>query len=169
MSSSILPLRISVSTHGFGPCGGSSILSGVTKMVIWSSGLGAGLQTQLGGFDSYYHLNGFGGNPRIDDESMSTKMPRGQVTGDGSYLFLEWLDTISRYEQHSVYMFEGGRNLNIYLPRWRNGSVFVLHTNGGGSIPSRGTKIGMQKSFGYGNLTVNQVLLGVVRVHYCPL
>ena len=57
---------------------GSSILSGVTKMVIWSSGLGAGLQTQLGGFDSYYHLNGFGGNPRIDDESMSTKMPRGQ-------------------------------------------------------------------------------------------
>ena len=27
------------------------------KMVIWSSGLGAGLQTQLGGFDSYYHLN----------------------------------------------------------------------------------------------------------------
>ena len=111
-------------------------------MVIWSSGLGAGLQTQLGGFDSYYHLNGFGGNPRIDDESMSTKMPRGQVTGDGSYLFLEWLDTISRYEQHSVYMFEGGRNLNIYLPRWRNGSVFVLHTNGGGSIPSRGTKIG---------------------------
>ena len=97
MSSSILPLRISVSTHGFGPCGGSSILSGVTKMVIWSIGLGAGLQTQLGGFDSYYHLNGFGGNPRIDDESMSTKMPRGQVTGDGSYLFLEWLDTISRY------------------------------------------------------------------------
>ena len=67
-------------------------------MVIWSSGLGAGLQTQLGGFDSYYHLNGFGGNPRIDDESMSTKMPRGQVTGDGSYLFLEWLDTISRYK-----------------------------------------------------------------------
>jgi hypothetical protein len=97
VSSAILPLRISVSTHGFGPCGGSSILSGVTKMVIWSSGLGAGLQTQLGGFDSYYHLNGFGGNPRIDDESMSTKMPRGQVTGDGSYLFLEWLDTISRY------------------------------------------------------------------------
>ena len=93
-------------------------------MVIWSSGLGAGLQTQLGGFDSYYHLNGFGGNPRIDDESMSTKMPRGQVTGDGSYLFLEWFDTISRYK----------------LPRWRNGSVFVLHTNGGGSIPSRGTK-----------------------------
>jgi hypothetical protein len=29
---------------------------------------------------------------------MSTKMPRGQVTGDGSYLFLEWLDTISRYK-----------------------------------------------------------------------
>jgi hypothetical protein len=26
------------------------------------------------------------------------------------------------------------------LPRWRNGSVFVLHTNGGGSIPSRGTR-----------------------------
>ena len=93
-----MPLGITVSTYGFGPYGGSSILSGVTKMVIWSSGLGAGLQTQLGGFDSYYHLNGFGGNPRIDDESMSTKMPRGQVTGDGSYLFLEWLDTISRYK-----------------------------------------------------------------------
>jgi hypothetical protein len=74
----ILPLRISVSTHGFGPCGSGSIPLGVTKMVIWSSGLGAGLQTQLGGFDSYYHLNGFGGNPRVDDESMSTKMPRGQ-------------------------------------------------------------------------------------------
>ena len=94
----ILPLRISVSTHGFGPCGSGSIPLGVTKMVIWSIGLGAGLQTQLGGFDSYYHLNGFGGNPRIDDESMSTKTPRGQVTGDGSYLFLEWLDTISRYK-----------------------------------------------------------------------
>ena len=93
----ILPLRISVSTHGFGPCGGSSILSGVTKMVIWPSGLGAGLQNLLRGFESYYHLNGFGGNPRIGDESMSTKTPRGQVTGDGSYLFLEWLDTISRY------------------------------------------------------------------------
>ena len=73
----ILPLRITVSTHGFGPCGGSSILSGVTKMVIWSSGLGAGLQNLLRGFESYYHLNGFGGNPRIDDESMSTKMPSG--------------------------------------------------------------------------------------------
>ena len=59
--------------------------------------LGAGLQNLLRGFESYYHLNGFGGNPRIDDESMSTKTPRGQVTGDGSYLFLEWLDTISRY------------------------------------------------------------------------
>ena len=46
-------------------------------MVIWSIGLGTGLQTQLGGFDSYYHLNGFGGNPRIDDESMSTKTPSG--------------------------------------------------------------------------------------------
>ena len=77
-SSATLPLRISVSTHGFGPCGGSSILSGVTKMVIWSSGLGAGLQNLLRGFESYYHLNGFGGNPRIDDESMSTKIPRGQ-------------------------------------------------------------------------------------------
>ena len=73
----ILPLRISVSTHGFGPCGSGSIPLGVTKMVIWSIGLGTGLQTQLGGFDSYYHLNGFGGNPRIDDESMSTKMPSG--------------------------------------------------------------------------------------------
>lgn len=35
--------------------------------------LGAGLQNLLGRFDSYYHLNGFGGNPRVDDESMSTK------------------------------------------------------------------------------------------------
>ena len=57
MSSSILPLRISVSTHGFGPCGGSSILSGVTKMVIWPSGLGVGLQNLSRGFESYYHLN----------------------------------------------------------------------------------------------------------------
>ena len=70
---------------------------------------------------------------------LSPQLPRGQVTIDGSYPTIEWLDTISRYEQHSVYMFESGRNLNIYLPRWRNGSVFVLHTNGGGSIPSRGT------------------------------
>ena len=93
-------------------------------MVIWSIGLGAGLQTQLGGFDSYYHLNGFGGNPRIDDESMSTKTTERSRTKDGSYLTLEWSITISRYK----------------LPRWRNGSVFVLHTNGGGSIPSRGTK-----------------------------
>ena len=86
-------------------------------MVIWSSGLGAGLQTQLGGFDSYYHLNGFGGNPRIDDESMSTKTPRGQVTGDGSYLFLEWLDTISRYGSTHICTFEGWAELKctIYL------------------------------------------------------
>jgi hypothetical protein len=28
---------------------------------------------------------------------MSTKMPRGQVTIDGSYPTIEWLDTISRY------------------------------------------------------------------------
>ena len=112
-----MPLRISVSTHGFGPCGGSSILSGVTKMVIWSIGLGTGLQTQLGGFDSYYHLNGFGGNPRIDDESMSTKTTEWSGTEDGSYLTLEWLNTITRYK----------------LPRWRNRSVFVLHTNGGGA------------------------------------
>ena len=27
----------------------------------------------------------------------------------------------------------------VYLPRWCNGSVFVLHAKGGGSIPSRGT------------------------------
>ena len=94
----ILPLRISVSTHGFGPCGGSSILSGVTKMVIWSSGLGAGLQNLLRGFDSYYHLNGFGGNPRIDDESMSTKTTERSRTKDGSYLTLEWSVTISRYK-----------------------------------------------------------------------
>ena len=94
----ILPLRISVSTRGFGPRGGSSILSGVTKMVIWSIGLGTGLQTQLGGFDSYYHLNGFGGNPRIDDESMSTKTTERSRTKDGSYLTLEWSVTISRYK-----------------------------------------------------------------------
>ena len=34
------------------------------------------------------------------------------------------------------------------LPRWRNGSVFVLHANGSGSIPLRGTKIKL------GSLTV---------------
>jgi hypothetical protein len=84
-------------------------------MVIWSSGLGAGLQTQLGGFDSYYHLNGFGGNPRIDDESMSTKMPRGQVTIDGSYPTIEWLDTISRYKMHLVCMFISGKFRNIHF------------------------------------------------------
>ena len=66
-------------------------------MVIWSIGLGTGLQTQLGGFDSYYHLNGFGGNPRIDDESMSTKTAEWSGTKDGSYLTLEWLNTITRY------------------------------------------------------------------------
>ena len=66
-------------------------------MVIWSIGLGTGLQTQLGGFDSYYHLNGFGGNPRIDDESMSTKTTERSRTKDGSYLTLEWSITISRY------------------------------------------------------------------------
>ena len=46
-------------------------------MVIWSSGLGAGLQTQLGGFDSIRGNEGFGGNPRIGDEPMSTKTPSG--------------------------------------------------------------------------------------------
>jgi hypothetical protein len=29
------------------------------------------------------------------------------------------------------------------LPRWRNGSVFVLHAKGDSSILSRGTKMGM--------------------------
>ena len=86
--------------------------------------------------------NGFGGNPRVDDESMSTNLPRGQVTGDGSYLFLEWLDTISRYRMYLVCMFISRKFRNIHLPRWRNGSVFLLHGKGGGSIPSRGTKIG---------------------------
>ena len=86
-------------------------------MVIWPSGLGAGLQNLLRGFESYYHLNGFGGNPRIDDESMSTKITEWSGTKDGSYLTLEWLNTITRYK----------------LPRWRNRSVFVLHTNGGGA------------------------------------
>ena len=127
-----MPLRITVSTYGFGPYGGSSILSGVTKMVIWSSGLGAGLQTQIGGFDSYYHLNGFGGNPRIDDESMSTTTTERSRTIDGSYPTIEWSITISRYK----------------LPRWRNGSVFVLHTNGGGSIPPRGTRMGSHDTVG---------------------
>ena len=110
-----MPLGISVSTHGFGPCGGSSILSGVTKMVIWSIGLGAGLQTQLGGFDSYYHLNGFGGNPRIDDESMSTKTTEG--SGDR-----RWLISISRMARyhfsvrmHLVCMFISGKFRNIHF------------------------------------------------------
>ena len=84
-------------TVGYEPTSGSSILSGVTKMVIWSIGLGTGLQTQLGGFDSYYHLNGFGGNPRIDDESMSTKTAEWSGTKDGSYLTLEWFNTITRH------------------------------------------------------------------------
>ena len=66
-------------------------------MVIWPSGLGAGLQNLLRGFESYYHLNGFGGNPRIDDESMSTKTTEWSGTEDGSYLTLEWLNTITRY------------------------------------------------------------------------
>jgi len=66
-------------------------------MVIWPSGLGAGLQNLLRGFESYYHLNGFGGNPRIDDESMSTKTTEWSGTKDGSYLTLEWLNTITRY------------------------------------------------------------------------
>ena len=105
-------------------------------MVIWSIGLGTGLQTQLGGFDSYYHLNGFGGNPRIDDESMSTKTTERSRTKDGSYLTLEWSITISRYK----------------LPRWRNGSVFVLHTNGGGSIPSRGTMLSSHYTRGAGSV-----------------
>ena len=72
-SSATLPPRITVSTRSFGLRGSGSIPLGVTKMVIWPSGLGAGLQNLLRGFESYYHLNGFGGNPRIGDESMSTK------------------------------------------------------------------------------------------------
>lgn len=39
--------------------------------------LGTGLQNLSGGFDSYYYLNGFGGNPRVGDEPMSTKTPSG--------------------------------------------------------------------------------------------
>ena len=31
-------------------------------------------------------------------------------------------------------------NIDSHLPRWRNGSVFLLHGNGSGSIPLRGTK-----------------------------
>ena len=59
--------------------------------------------------------NGFGGNPRIDDESMSTKTPSGQVTGDGSYLFLEWLDTITRYKMYLVCMFISRKFRNIHF------------------------------------------------------
>ena len=33
-----------------------------------------------------------------------------------------------------------GSSETYILPRWRNGSVFLLHGKGGGSIPSRGTK-----------------------------
>ena len=57
-------------------------------------------------------------------------------TKDGSYLTLEWLNTITRYK----------------LPRWRNGSVFVLHTNGGGSIPSRGTMLSSHYTRGAGSV-----------------
>ena len=95
------------------------------KMVIWSIGLGTGLQTQLGGFDSYYHLNR-------------------RVVRDR-----KWLISISRMARyhysvrmHLVCMFISGKFRNIHLPRWRNGSAFLLHGTGGGSIPSRGTKIG---------------------------
>jgi hypothetical protein len=96
-----LPPRITVSTRSFGLRGSGSIPLGVTKMVIWPSGLGAGLQNLLRGFESYYHLNGFGGNPRIDDESMSTKTTEWSGTKDGSYLTLEWLNTITRYNTGS--------------------------------------------------------------------
>ena len=37
-------------------------------------------------------------------------------------------------------MFIGWKDKTYILPCWRNGSVFVLHTNGSGSIPLRGTK-----------------------------
>lgn len=93
-----MSLRITVSTRSFGLRGSGSIPLGITKMVIWPSGLGAGLQNLLRGFESYYHLNGFGGNPRIDDESMSTKTTEWSGTKDGSYLTLEWLNTITRYK-----------------------------------------------------------------------
>jgi hypothetical protein len=33
--------------------------------------------------------------------------------------------------------------MEVHLPRWRNGSVFVLHAKGDSSILSRGTKMGM--------------------------
>ena len=32
------------------------------------------------------------------------------------------------------------REQEVHLPRWRNGSVIVLHAIGSGSIPLRGTK-----------------------------
>ena len=119
----ILPLRITVSTYGFGPYGGSSILSGVTKMVIWPSGLGAGLQNLLRGFKSYYHLRRVRWKPKNRWWIYVHQNTERSRTIDGSYPTIEWSVTISRYK----------------LPRWRNGSVFVLHTNGGGSIPPRGT------------------------------
>ena len=59
----------------------------------------------------------------------------------------KWLISISRMARYH-YSVQDGLNLyvyrleeqNIYSPCWRNGSVFVLHTKGSGSIPLRGTK-----------------------------
>ena len=89
-----------------------------------------------GEFDSLRGNEGFGGTPRIGDEPMSTTTAEWSGTRDGSYLTLEWLNTITRYN----------------LPRWRNGSVFVLHTNGGGSIPSRGTMLSSHYTRGVGSV-----------------
>ena len=48
-------------------------------------------------FDSIRDNKGFGGNPRVGDEPMSTKTAEWSGTKDGSYLTLEWLNTITRY------------------------------------------------------------------------
>jgi hypothetical protein len=91
-------------------------------------------------FDSIRGNEGFGGNPRVGDEPMSTTIAEWSGTKDGSYLTLEWLNTITRYKVVLRLTNSINKNNSAARPRWRNGSVFVLHTNGGGSIPSRGTK-----------------------------
>ena len=52
-------------------------------------------------FDSLGDNKGFGGNPRIGDEPMSTKTTEWSGTKDGSYLTLEWFNTITRYKNKS--------------------------------------------------------------------
>ena len=52
-----------------------------------------------GEFDSLRGNEGFGGTPRIGDESISTTTTEGSRTKDGSYPTLEWGVTISRYKR----------------------------------------------------------------------